>query len=78
MNAGDSEQIAERFQCAAMIAQGNHLVEAALDAATAGDMQPFAELLTVLADPFTERAGLERFAQPDSPWAPAHRTFCGT
>ena len=56
----------------------NHLVEAALEAATAGDMQPFAELLTVLADPFTERAGLERFAQPDSPWAPAHRTFCGT
>ena len=56
----------------------NHLVEAALGAATEGDMQPFRELLDVLTRPFTELPGLERFAQPDSPWAPAHRTFCGT
>ena len=56
----------------------NHLVEAALAAATDGDLQPFQELLAVLADPYTERPGLERFARPDSPWAPAYRTFCGT
>lgn len=56
----------------------NHLVEAALTAATGGDMDPFRELLSVVSHPFTERPGLERFAAPDSPWAPAYRTFCGT
>ena len=39
----------------------NHLVEAALDAATAGDMTPFEELVGVVSDPFTERDGAERY-----------------
>lgn len=57
----------------------NHLVEAALAAGTDGDLTPFEELMAVLARPFDERVGSERFAQP----APAgfedgYQTFCGT
>jgi serine/tyrosine/threonine adenylyltransferase len=56
----------------------NHLVEAALDAATAGDMAPFHELLDVITHPFDERPGLEQYAQPAPLDSPPHRTFCGT
>ncbi|MFN3600099.1 MAG: protein adenylyltransferase SelO [Dietzia sp.] len=56
----------------------NHLVEEALDAATAGDLGPFEELLVVVADPYTERPGLERYASPAPPDASPHVTFCGT
>ena len=56
----------------------NHLVEAALDAAAAGDLDPFTELLDVVSQPFTERPGLQRYAEPASLDAPPHRTFCGT
>ena len=57
----------------------NHLVVEALSAATAGDLDPFGALLDVLADPWTERPGLDRYAAA----APAevtacYRTFCGT
>jgi uncharacterized protein YdiU (UPF0061 family) len=57
----------------------NHAVEEALAAATGGNLAPFHELLAVLRDPFTERPGLERFAEPAPPEiAACHRTFCGT
>ena len=57
----------------------NHLVEEALTAATAGDLDPAARLLDVLGDPFTERPGLERYAAPGSEdFAASYRTFCGT
>ena len=56
----------------------NHLVEEALDAATAGDLGPFTELLVVVTDPYTERPGLERYASPAPPDASPHVTFCGT
>ncbi|KQW47844.1 hypothetical protein ASC77_15590 [Nocardioides sp. Root1257] len=57
----------------------NHLVEAALSAASAGDLAPFDELLAVVRAPYDERPGLEAYADP----APAdvsagYRTFCGT
>jgi len=55
----------------------NHLVEEALAAATAGDMAPFHTLLDVLQQPFTERPGLQRFAEP-GPADTGYRTFCGT
>jgi uncharacterized protein YdiU (UPF0061 family) len=55
----------------------NHLVEEALTAATAGDMAPFEALLDVVRDPFTERPGLERYAQPD-PAVARYVTYCGT
>ena len=56
----------------------NHLVEEALDAATAGDEAPFHTLLDVVTDPFTERPGLDRHARPGPTGGPRHRTFCGT
>jgi uncharacterized protein YdiU (UPF0061 family) len=56
----------------------NHLVEAALDAATAGDMAPFSELLEVVTHPFDERPGREHHARPAPLDAAPHRTFCGT
>jgi uncharacterized protein YdiU (UPF0061 family) len=56
----------------------NHLVEEALQAATAGDLDPFERLLDVLARPFDERPGLERYARPAPPSFGRYRTFCGT
>jgi uncharacterized protein YdiU (UPF0061 family) len=57
----------------------NHLVEEALDAATAGDLAPFARLVEVLAKPFDERPGLERYAAPaPASFGSGYRTFCGT
>ena len=57
----------------------NHLVEEALAAATAGDMQPFRRLVDVLAQPFDERPGLERYAAPAPPsFGDDYLTFCGT
>ena len=57
----------------------NHLVEAALAAATDGDLQPFERLVDVLAEPFTERPGLERYTAPASAdFGACYQTFCGT
>ncbi|MCW2309336.1 protein adenylyltransferase SelO [Rhodobium gokarnense] len=57
----------------------NHMVEEALHAAVdRDDMQPFETLLKVLADPFTEREGLERFSLPPEPGEEVRQTFCGT
>jgi uncharacterized protein YdiU (UPF0061 family) len=57
----------------------NHRVEAALAAASAGrDLAPLRELLAVLADPYTERAGMEAFASPAPPDERVYQTFCGT
>jgi len=56
----------------------NHLVEAALAAATAGDLGPVEELVAVVSDPFTERPGLEAYAAPAPPDFGRYVTFCGT
>ncbi|UOY03872.1 protein adenylyltransferase SelO [Blastococcus sp. PRF04-17] len=56
----------------------NHLVEEALDAATAGDLQPLEKLLEVVSAPFDERPGLERYAAPAPQDFGVYRTFCGT
>lgn len=56
----------------------NHLVEEALNAATAGDLGPFSELLVVVTSPFAQRPGLQRYAAPAPPGAAAHVTYCGT
>ncbi|NEK60460.1 YdiU family protein [Geodermatophilus sabuli] len=56
----------------------NHLVEEALAAATTGDLAPFDRLLEVLARPFDERPGLERYAAPAPGDFGPYRTFCGT
>ncbi len=56
----------------------NHLVEEALDAATAGDLGPTDRLLSVLASPYRERPEDERYAQPAPQDFGAYQTFCGT
>jgi uncharacterized protein YdiU (UPF0061 family) len=57
----------------------NHLVEAALKAATEeDDFGPFEELLDVLARPFEERSDRQRYALPARPEERVKQTFCGT
>ncbi len=56
----------------------NHLVEEALDAATAGDLAPLDQLLDVVAGPYEERPGLERYATGAPDDFGAYTTYCGT
>lgn len=56
----------------------NHLVEAALTAAEAGDMTPWDELLEVVRNPHAVRAGWEAFAEPAPADSGHYTTFCGT
>ena len=57
----------------------NHLVEEALTAATEGDLGPFRQLLDAVTNPYEERPGLDRYAEPaPEDFAAAYRTFCGT
>lgn len=56
----------------------NHLVEEALTAATAGDLDPLGRLLEAVTDPYEERPGLDRYASPAPEDFGAYQTFCGT
>ena len=57
----------------------NHLVEAALTAATGGDLAPLHELLAAVTHPYDERPGLERYAEPaPAEFGEEYQTFCGT
>jgi len=57
----------------------NHIVEAALEAATEEEnFQPFEELLEVLAHPYEDMPGKERYAMPARPEEYVRQTFCGT
>jgi uncharacterized protein YdiU (UPF0061 family) len=57
----------------------NHLVEAALDAASRRqDFQLFEELLDAVTRPYEERAGLDRYTVPARPEESVLQTFCGT
>jgi len=56
----------------------NHRVQAALDAAEAGDHGPFLALLAVLRRPFERQPESGAYAQPPSPSERVLQTFCGT
>ena len=56
----------------------NHLVEAALAAATAGDLDPLSRLLAAVTAPYDERPDRQRYAEPAPEDFGAYRTFCGT
>ncbi|WP_159701072.1 YdiU family protein [Arthrobacter sp. 18067] len=56
----------------------NHLMEEALSAATEGDTGPAERLLAAVSDPFSERPGLEKYAEPAPESFGPYRTFCGT
>ncbi|HST41492.1 MAG TPA: YdiU family protein [Conexibacter sp.] len=57
----------------------NHLVEEALSAATAGEMEPLERLLDAVTRPFDQRPGFERHAAPaPAGFGDSFQTFCGT
>jgi uncharacterized protein YdiU (UPF0061 family) len=56
----------------------NHRVEAALDAAVAGDLEPLDALLNVLATPWDDRPEVRSYTQPPEPHEVVQQTFCGT
>jgi uncharacterized protein YdiU (UPF0061 family) len=57
----------------------NHLVEEALEAATAGEPEPVQRLLDAVTRPFDVRPGLERYAAPaPGDFGASYQTFCGT
>jgi uncharacterized protein YdiU (UPF0061 family) len=56
----------------------NHLVEAALTAATENDLGPFHKLLDAITRPFDVRPGLEGYESAAPPEFGRYRTFCGT
>jgi serine/tyrosine/threonine adenylyltransferase len=56
----------------------NHLVEAALTAATGGDLAPLHRLVDILRSPFTHRSGAADYELPDPDGGQGFRTFCGT
>ena len=56
----------------------NHLVEAALTAATDGDLVPFRALLAEVQRPFDPAAGREAYALPAPAGFGDYVTFCGT
>ncbi|WP_345779922.1 protein adenylyltransferase SelO [Horticoccus luteus] len=56
----------------------NHLVEAALGAAVAGDVGPMERLLDVLARPYDHERAAPEFRAPAADGGVGYRTFCGT
>ncbi|MEM6677862.1 MAG: YdiU family protein [Pseudomonadota bacterium] len=56
----------------------NHLVEEAITAAYQDDLAPFERLIAVLARPFEDQPGAERYALPATPEQEVQYTFCGT
>jgi uncharacterized protein YdiU (UPF0061 family) len=56
----------------------NHRVEAALNAAVSGDLDPLEDLLQVLASPWQERPEYLSYRFPPEPNEVVLQTFCGT
>jgi len=56
----------------------NHQVEAALEAAEAGDVAPWHALLEVVQNPYVLRQEWDAYAQPAPADTAPHVTFCGT
>ena len=56
----------------------NHLVEAALLAAMAGDLAPFEALLAAVRDPYGAERGREGFVLPPPEGLTPYVTYCGT
>jgi len=56
----------------------NHQVEAALQAATAGDIQPFQKLLAVVQRPYDRQPDAAEYTLPPPVTNEKYKTFCGT
>lgn len=73
------ERQAGMYRASPIFIPRNHLVEAAITAATdQGDFAPFHTLVERLADPWTWRAEDRAFALPPVPEQGVYQTFCGT
>jgi len=72
------ERVARMQNASPAFIPRNHLVQAALDAAEAGDYGPFRALLDVVQHPFDAHSGKSAYAQPPSPSERVLQTFCGT
>jgi serine/tyrosine/threonine adenylyltransferase len=76
---GAAERAARMRRASPWIIPRNHRVEAALAAATDGDLAPFERLLAALRQPFDERPEHALYAEPAPAEAQAgYQTFCGT
>ncbi|HEX6497232.1 MAG TPA: YdiU family protein [Acidobacteriaceae bacterium] len=74
-----SERAAQMRRTNPLFIPRNHLVEAALTAATERqDFQPFEDLLAVVLHPYEDQSGRERYATPARPEERVCATFCGT
>lgn len=56
----------------------NHRLEAALQAAQAGDYDPFRRLLEIVRRPYNDQPDASEYAQPPLPAERVLQTFCGT
>lgn len=74
----EAERIARMQAVNPALTPRNHRVEEAIGAAVAGDFGPFQRLGEALADPFTDRAGIEDLQAAPAPSEAVFRTFCGT
>lgn len=77
---GDADEIADAMdRVNPLYIPRNHRVDAALRAATDGDMAPFHELLEVVTHPFELREEWADYAKPASElFSEGFQTFCGT
>ncbi len=76
---GEHAVVAARLHRAnPVIIPRNHLVEAALAAAEAGDLRPFEQLVEAVRDPFTATPANKAYRSGPPPGCGRYRTFCGT
>lgn len=75
----DRETLARRMQAVnPLYIPRNHRIEEAIQAAQAGDFEPFERLRRVLAHPFDEQPEHPDLTLPATPGEAVLRTFCGT
>ncbi len=73
-----SERTQQMLQANPAFIPRNHRVEAALDAAVAGDLAPFERLHRILSRPYADQAAAAEFMLPPANPDPGYQTFCGT
>jgi len=79
LNTEDPSNVADRMDSTnPLYIPRNHLVQQALDAAEAGDLEPFERLSKVLENPFERQDDAEAYAEPAPEGSPPCVTYCGT
>ncbi|MBK1720235.1 protein adenylyltransferase SelO [Thiocystis violacea] len=76
--ATPSERAARMRRANPAVIPRNHRVEAALEAAVAGDFRGFDALERVLANPWDDRPDMDPYTRPPEPHEIVRETFCGT